>query len=70
MTHELYGPEKYAAHARAKRTAKRIMSGKPLPMFAREGEGYSTLDARHIKIGNLLHLKDLSQEKLRDAAND
>jgi hypothetical protein len=51
------------AYRRRYRLAEKLRSGVPLPMFIREGEGYSAEDLwRHIKIGNLLHLRDLVRE--------
>jgi hypothetical protein len=57
---------KYYAANRRRRQLKKLASGKPLPMFARDGEGYSDADlTRHIVIGNVLHLRDLVVEKKR-----
>jgi hypothetical protein len=55
---------KSPAYRRRNRILDKIRSGVPLPMFAREGEGYSKADLdRNIKIGNVLHLRDLRREK-------
>jgi hypothetical protein len=56
---------KYNVAARRRRTMKRIASGKPLPMFAEHGGGYSNADfVWHIKIGNALHVLDLKREAM------
>lgn len=63
---------KSPAYRRRYRLAGQLRKGAPLPMFAREGEGYSTADLkRHIKAGNLMHLRDLVQEtRTREPTNE
>lgn len=56
-------PSESPAYRRRYRLAEKLRSGVPLPMFIREGEGFSAEDLqRHIRIANMLHLRDLVRE--------
>lgn len=66
---EPHGPERYAARSRARHIERMILAGRPPPMVAYDGIQYSQDDlARHRRIANILHLRDLVMEAKGAAA--